>query len=59
MGLGNAKPETSKLNRCDTHDDRFAAVTVNGVGKCWECYLPPDQYRLRIAPDFYAPEKTE
>ena len=57
MGIGNAKPDTPAAWRCARHLDRFAAVTVNGVGCCWECYLPPKVYAARFKADFYTESK--
>jgi hypothetical protein len=53
MGLGNAKPNTPAGHRCTGHTDRFAAVRVNGDGKCWECYLGKEAFALRFAADYY------
>ena len=57
MGLGNARPDTPAAHRCDKHPDRFAAVQVNGVGQCWQCYLPPRLFALRFGPDYYMEAK--
>mgnify|MGYP004703489411 CR=1 FL=1 len=59
MGLGNARPDTAAGNRCSEHFDRFGAVVVNGVSKCWECYLPPAIFNKRFPKDFYDTKPKE
>lgn len=58
MGLGNAKPDTPKAHRCINHADRFAAVTTNQGGLCWECYLGDDVYKKRFKSDYYSPQNS-
>ena len=59
MGLGNAKPNTPTAHRCDRHNDRFAAVKVNGQGVCWECYLGAEVFQKRFKSDYYDPKSED
>ncbi len=59
MGLGNAKPDTPAAHRCGRHNDRFAAVQVNGVGQCWQCYLGDEVYEKRFRKGYYDNCKLE
>lgn len=55
MGIGNAKPNTPAAHRCAKHPDRFAAVQVNGIGKCWQCYLSAQTFKNRFGKGYYKP----